>query len=100
MLMLVMFTVSIIPKRLLHDIFKTHKHSSTKILGNEKVNISKADFDCNCNEQIANSPCTLHKDATCVAILHLYKNFNVANNCNKLLKTYYFFELRGPPIIG
>ncbi len=99
-LLLVIFTISITPKRYLHDAFANHEDTATPVSqGGEDV-LSAKGFDCDCDSLVATSPFTEQEDAL---KLFISTNYYLANAffIPRFFSTYHaYFELRGPPVFA
>ena len=96
--MLLLFTFSITPKQILHDVFANHKDTVNNLSGFSKVPlIVNAGINCPCDNLVAESPFTGEAPA-----FNLSAPFSFAEQpvlfANSFHSTnQFFFELRGPP---
>jgi len=98
--MLVIFTISITPKRYLHDIFAAHKDSISNVSSEAKVNISQDGYHCDCDNLVATSPFVEHDEFNNASLNFQYNLFLSYYSSNIPPATMPFFELRGPPVLG
>lgn len=98
--MLMLFALSIAPKRYLHDLFATHKDIETNKPTNQSDHFNKKGFVCDCNTLVATSPFieqeTVFNISVTQAYLELY-TFSIPFIYTSFIP---FIELRGPPTIG
>src|SRR5687768_10253481 len=73
LVMLILFTFSITPKLFLHDLFTNHTDTVYKKTVDDKAQVSKSGFTCDCNDLVATSPFTEHKNAIELPILFDYQ---------------------------
>lgn len=98
--MLLLFAISITPKKTLHDIFGCHKETNKSILQNGEVQLGMDGFDCSCQQPDLKAPFleqTLFATITLLPILHCKpaSSYTAALYENALL----FSQLRGPPAL-
>lgn len=55
-LLLFVFIIGIVPKKILHDYFANHKDIIAKISVAKTQQFTKAGFNCNCDNLVAESP--------------------------------------------
>jgi len=97
--LLLVFTFSIAPKKILHDAIANHKDKTAVVSqgDNDSPQLSHTGFICKCDNLVAESPFTdevLHFDFTPVQV------FSVATSSTLYhfhSSPVFFFELRGPP---
>ncbi|MCY7293485.1 MAG: hypothetical protein LH615_15010 [Ferruginibacter sp.] len=100
LLMLVIFTVNITPKRYLHDVFADHKDSISNVSKDGKVQISQDGYHCDCHHLVATSPFVEQDDVITSSLHFQYNLFRTYYSCSIPPATALFFELRGPPLLG
>ncbi len=95
--LLLVFSFSITPKKLLHDAIANHKDKTALAATGDATQLSHTGFTCKCDDLVAESLFTAdiaHFDfaapicysvQTGAALYHFYSS------------PYFFFELRGPP---
>jgi hypothetical protein len=97
-LMMAVFAFSVTPKILLHDLVADHKDTPIKPNHSNQEQISKAGFNCNCDNLVAESPFV--NDFIPVD-LSLTKEFAQQQTFFKSEFTSsrnFYTELRGPPV--
>jgi len=98
--MLLLFTISITPKKYLHDFFARHTHIVTNSSTNEQAHVTKAGYNCDCNNLVATSPFMDEADCIVVVCPIIYPAFFVPFSNLLHGTSYSFTELRGPPAVG
>lgn len=97
-LMLAVFAFSVTPKILLHNLVADHKDTPIKSNHSNQEQVSKAGFNCNCDNLVVESPFIndfIPVDLSLKKEFVQQQNF-FKNNFNSL--HYFYFELRGPPV--
>lgn len=94
------FSISITPKRYLHDLFAGHKDTITKPVEDGKARLSQSGFKCDYNTLVATSPFTEYSDEIEIKTLSVYPSFFVSLSTPVYRSPHAFFELRGPPSLG
>jgi len=97
-LVMAVFAFSVTPKILLHDLVADHKDTPIKPNHSNQEQISKAGFNCNCDNLVVESP-FLH-DFTPID-LSIEKHFAKQPIFfkNKFFSLqHFYFKLRGPPV--
>ena len=97
-LVMAVFAFSVTPKILLHDLVADHKDTPINSNHSNQEQISKAGFNCNCDNLVVES---LFVNDFIPVDLSLKKKFAqqqdfLKNNFNSF--HYFYFELRGPPV--
>jgi len=98
--MLIIFTISISPKRYLHDIFANHNDTISLAVNDGKLQLSEAGYNCDCNNLVATSPFMDEAVNIVVICPTIYPAFFVAFSNPLHSTSYSFTELRGPPAVG
>jgi hypothetical protein len=99
-IMLLVFGLSITPKRYLHDIFANHTDIADHGVNDGKVLISKTGFNCDCNKLVATSPFTGQVDEFKLAAFSNYSLLVPACIPGIYSPVHVFIGLRGPPSLG
>jgi len=99
-LLLLIFTLSIIPKRYLHDIFANHTEAESHQAEQGKLIVSEAGFNCDCDNLVGTSPCAELDELITSPIQLQYPLFPTHYHYSVPPEPAHFFELRGPPVLG
>jgi hypothetical protein len=99
LVMLAIFTLSITPKKYVHDLITEHTDFYSFHPAHE-VNVSQAGLSCHCEDLVVSAPFIPTSFETVLATELHYKEF--------ITTPYYFFfynahtakDLRGPPCLG
>lgn len=95
-LLLFVFTLGITPRKTLHDWFANHKDSTTKIPSGKTTQFSKAGFNCQCDDLVAESHFVTFSNSIVVKLPSINLFFSV--NLPPLVSPSLFHNtLRGPP---
>src|ERR1019366_3537341 len=88
-LLLFVFTLGITPKKTLHDWFANHKDSTSSIPPGKTQHLTKAGFNCNCDDLVAESHFVAFSSLIVVNFpsLHSFVSLSLFHN-----------NLRGPPL--
>jgi hypothetical protein len=98
-ILLLLFAFSIMPKRILHDWLVSHTDGITVVTGKgHAVQLSKAGFNCNCQNLVAESPFTANSQSFDIPPLFIYVSEPGAFPCQVYKATLFFSHLRGPPV--
>ncbi|HEY5406896.1 MAG TPA: hypothetical protein VIJ92_07410, partial [Ginsengibacter sp.] len=95
-LLLFVFTLGITPRKTLHDWFANHKDSTSSIPASNTEKLSKAGFNCKCDDLVAES----HFVTFSSFIVVNFQSFNsfFSFNIPSLVSLSLFHNnLRGPP---
>jgi hypothetical protein len=95
---LMLFAFSITPKKSLHDLITNHKDQTYNPCKEGIGEVSKAGFNCKCDNLVAESPFTQQLSVIELPVLLpasaqyviRYHHYDYSDN--------FFFELRGPPV--
>jgi hypothetical protein len=98
--MLLLFTLSSIPKQILHDTITGHKHDYSKSGEQTNIRAAKNNFQCNWQEQVVESPFTDQPAFHLQVPAFVFSFYN-----NLYTHSYYSTDislspLRGPPSIA
>jgi hypothetical protein len=97
--LLLLFALSVTPKKLLHDAFANH---SDPVAGNSKsisFELNNAGISCQCEDIFAQSLYTFSEHNFEIKPLSLFCNEPKAIVTEFYSSTCFFFELRGPPAL-
>lgn len=99
--MLLLFTLSITPKRFLHDAFAHHQDVITYASSDSQDQLSNDGFNCDTHSVVAESPFTGHSpviqaDPPVVFVTPFATQLHAALHLQAVPAT----DLRGPPAIG
>jgi len=97
--MLIVFTVSITPTIIFHDLFATHTDSVTKSANANQEHVGKKIFNCHCDNIVAESPFT----ETPVFIIQTTQHFFAIVNADLAVQfsstLHISYSQRGPPVV-
>jgi hypothetical protein len=99
LLLLLVFTLGITPKKSLHDLFANHKDSTATIPGGNTSQYTKAGINCNCENLVAESQFVAFSNDV---PLNLPSVHYIFRDCLPSLVNLSLFHnnLRGPPLIS
>jgi hypothetical protein len=98
-LLLVLFSFSITPRQLLHDVLADHTDLSLKTPGGKFAAVNKSGFSCDRLNLVAESPfIPVEKTVETIPILPR-TDFISPAECKTVFKTVTLPALRGPPCI-
>ena len=97
LLLLMVFTLGITPKKTLHDLFANHKDSTSSIPGGNTSQYTKAGINCNCENLVAESQFVAFSNGV---PLNLPSVHYIFVDCLPSLVNHSLFHnnLRGPPL--
>ena len=95
-LLLFVFTLSITPKKTLHAWFANHKDSSTIPYGKTQQ-LTKAGFNCNCDDFVAESH-FISVGSFVIINIRVLRSFISLRNPSFISLSSFLFNLRGPPL--
>lgn len=95
-LLLLLFALSITPKKTLHD-WLVHHQDDTSYQQQTTPSIVKSGFHCDTDNNVAESPFTGEEPATLPQPLPAFISFNAAASNQLHAVTSFYFTLRGPP---
>ncbi len=95
-LLLFVFTLGITPRKTLHDWFANHQDSTSNIPSGKTEQLSKAGFNCKCDDLVAESQFVTFSNSIVINFPSINSFFSV--NIPALVSTLLFHNnLRGPP---
>ena len=96
-LLLVVFVLGITPKKTLHTWFANHTDTTSKIPDGKTQQLTKAGFNCNCDNLVAESHFIAFSNPIVISnpILHSFISINVTSFVSLPL---FHGNLRGPPL--
>jgi hypothetical protein len=99
--LLVIFAFGITPKRTLHNLVATHKDGSESAaaVNDHDVTLSKATFNCKCDNLISESPFVTQAHSFYISLDIAFPAY-----CSDIITVHYSsahfsFGLRGPPVV-
>jgi hypothetical protein len=95
-LLLFVFTLSITPKKTLHSWFANHKDSASTIPDGKTHQLTKAGFNCNCDDFVAESH-FISVGSFVVINIPVFRSLISIRNPEFISLSRFFFNLRGPP---
>jgi hypothetical protein len=95
-LLLFVFTIGIAPRKILHDCFANHKDSTAKIPVGKTQQYTKAGFNCNCDNLVAESPFISSGSFYLTQIASFHSSFYL-QPCLFISLSLNENNLRGPP---
>jgi hypothetical protein len=95
--LLMIFSFSITPKKLLHDAIATHKDKIAASADNS-LQISNSGFACKCDSLVAESPFTEQDNNFDFSSFQVFSEEQSTIPNNFYSFTCFFFDLRGPPM--
>jgi hypothetical protein len=96
-LLLVLFTFSITPRQLLHDVISDHTDLSVSTPGSKHAVVSKTGFNCDCLNLVAESPFTADEEVAENTAQHFCTDLIVHSAYKAFSKVITLPALRGPP---
>lgn len=97
LLLLVIFTFGITPKKTLHTWFANHTDSTSKIPDGKTQQLSKAGFTCNCDDLVAESHFVAFSNPIVISN-PLFYSFVSFNSTPSISLPLFHNYLRGPPL--
>lgn len=94
--LLMIFSFSITPKKLLHDAIATHKDKIVAFTNNS-LQLNNSGFACKCDNLVAESPFTGQDNQVDFSALPVFSEEQSDVLYHFYSADYFFFELRGPP---
>src|SRR5665213_414970 len=97
LLLLLVFTIGITPRKTLHDLFANHKDSTASIPGGNTSQYTRAGINCNCENLVAESHFVAFSNEIQLnsPSVHSFFLFSLPRLVNLALFHNY---LRGPPL--
>lgn len=99
-MLVLIFTLSITPKRYLHDIFANHTDAVSHYAEQGKSIVSKAGSNCDCDNLVGTSPCAEFDEFITSPLQLQYPLFLTHYHYSVRPEPAHFFELRGPPVLA
>ena len=96
-LLLLVFTLGITPKKTLHNWFANHKDSASKIPDGKTQQFTKAGFNCNCENLVAEPHFISPSIPLLINIFSAHSFFSVQAP-SFISQTLFHNNLRGPPL--
>jgi len=94
--LLIVFTLSITPKKYLHDIFAKHVDISYKKSGDKVYQLTSSGFNCNCDNLVAESSFVIDQHLFSFPIFNSFSAFLIKDISFSSVPGIYS-SLRGPP---
>ena len=98
--LLLVFTLSIAPKKFLHDAIANHKDRSIIVAPGENAQLSHAGFICKCDNLVAESPFTNDIQYFDFAVLRVFEIQQSIATYHCCSAPVIYLELRGPPALA
>jgi hypothetical protein len=98
-MLLILFSFSITPKQLLHDVLAHHTDPTSEAPSGKSPSISKTGFSCDRLNLVAESPFVEADEFTGRAPLQICTDFVVSSHHAAAHKAVILSSLRGPPCI-
>ncbi|MDO6435275.1 hypothetical protein Q4E93_31955 [Flavitalea sp. BT771] len=98
--LLALFTLSIMPRILVHSLVAKHKdvHLSVLSMGNDGPDqVNKASFHCNVESLVVELPCLWHPFSIQLTVPRQFQEYQVAADHQFHSFCHFIFGLRGPP---
>lgn len=97
--LLLVFTLSITPKKYLHDAFSNHGDSCVTVAAENAATISTVKVCCDVGSQVATVPFILTSNQYTVLLPAVTAAPNIASAYYCFAAPQYNFSLRGPPVV-
>jgi len=98
-LMLLLFSLSITPKQMLHDVITGHKHSYAEFQGRTNFQATKNNFQCHWHNNEVESPFNNQLDFQLTHSVIAYSSHVDYYIVNYYFAGHFFSSLRGPPSV-
>lgn len=98
--LLLLFAFSITPKKVLHDWMVSHTDGLGAAPQSELVQVSKAGFNCDCQQLVAESPFLSDSQAIDLNLSREYFTVPRAYYCPVHTIAFFSHSLRGPPAVS
>ncbi|MEO6329700.1 MAG: hypothetical protein ABIO55_12240 [Ginsengibacter sp.] len=97
--MLIVFTFSLTPKKILHRVFATHKDTVLKfsIVARNTTSLSNAGFNCHTDNLVAESPFVLDNNKFELSLSSLFPRQYSGIKKSFISTGHILSQLRGPP---
>lgn len=96
-LLLLVFTLGITPKKILHHWFADHKDTTSAAPASKMQQVSKAGFNCNCENLVAESHFVTFSSLVIINFPSLY-SFATFRTPSLIYLPLFLNNLRGPPL--
>ena len=96
-LLLGIFTLGITPKKTLHSLLANHTDSSSKPIDGKGKQLSKAGFNCKCDDLVAESN-FIAGTSFIITIPSSFHSIFSSYYSSFISLPHLFFNLRGPPV--
>ncbi len=96
-LLLLVFTLGITPKKTLHNWFANHNDSTSQIPDGRTQQLAKAGFDCNCDNLVVESHFISPSIPLLINIFSAHSFFSVQEP-SFISQSLFYNNLRGPPL--
>lgn len=97
--LLLVFTLSITPKKYLHDVFSNHGDSCVTVAAENTATISNVKASCDVGNQVATVPFILVSNKYTVLLPAVTAVTNISSAYHCFAAPQYNFSLRGPPVV-
>ena len=97
--LLLVFTLSITPKKYLHDAFSNHGDSCVAVAAENEATIIKVKVSCDVGNQVATVPFILVSHQYTVLLPAVTAVTNISSVYHCFAAPQYNFSLRGPPAV-
>ncbi len=97
---LLLFTFSMAPKKYLHDLVADHTDFYGYSNGDNETTVSKAGFNCDCEELVVTAPFVPASFSADFALPTQHNSFVISFHRQFNLITQYTKDLRGPPSVA
>jgi hypothetical protein len=97
--LLLIFLISITPKKYWHDVLAQHNDSISWNKYADDHEVSKTGFNCDWNMQVATSPFTEQDEVKLPALPLVHERYYFFSNTSFYSSTIFHRALRGPPAI-
>jgi hypothetical protein len=95
--LLVLFALSITPKKVLHDWIVNHTDGVTHTVKSDVAQLTKDGFNCNCQNLVAESPFTADYQSVDIKPGQSFVEHPAIHLHQVYTSSYFFFQHRGPP---
>lgn len=99
-ILLVLFALSITPKKTLHDWIVNHKDGVTHTVASDIAQLSKDGFNCDCQSLVTESPFTADYQSVDIIASQSFIEHPAIQLHQVYTSTCFFFEHRGPPALA
>jgi hypothetical protein len=96
--LLLAFAFGITPKRTLHNLIATHKDAKAVTHDHPGACVSKAVFNCQCDNLVTESPFVAGQVSTDLAAAFHFPAYSAGYHQPFLTTAVFHYSLRGPPV--